>query len=93
MFATRNPKEPQSGVSEYGAMRMFFHFPVEQIPANANITSYFKLYMKSVADTQTRQYNAYTLNSSWSETGISTSSRHCCCMERAHERQHWLAFH
>ena len=48
----------QSGVNEYGAMRMFFHFPVEQIPANANITSHFKLYMKWVCFICLNQYLA-----------------------------------
>jgi len=66
----------QSGANEYGAMRMFFHFPVEQIPGNANITySEFNLYMKSVSETQTRKYNAYTLGSNWSETGLTWANQ------------------
>ena len=60
----------------YGAMRPFFHFPVEQLPFGSTITSsYFKLYLKSVEDTQSRQYNAYVLGSSWSESTITWNNR------------------
>jgi hypothetical protein len=60
----------------YGAMRPFFHFPVEQLPSGATITSsYFKLYLKSVSDTQSRQYNAYALGNSWDELSITWNNR------------------
>ena len=60
----------------YGAMRPFFHFPVEQLPHGANITSSnFKIYLKSVSDTQDRQYNAYVLGNSWGETSITWNNR------------------
>lgn len=60
----------------YGAMRPFFHFPVDQLPGNANITSSnFRIYLKSVEDTQSRQYNAYTLGSSWGESSLTWNNR------------------
>lgn len=55
----------------YGAMRPFLHFPVDQLPASATISSAtFNIYLISVEDNQSRQYNAYTVNSNWDEDGL-----------------------
>ena len=62
--------------SGYGAMRPFLHFPVNQLPSGATITSAtFNIYLISVEDNQNRQYNAYGLNSDWNEDSLNWNNQ------------------
>ncbi len=55
----------------FGAMRPFLRFPVNQLPSGATITNAtFNIYLISVEDTQSRQYNAYTVSSDWQDGSL-----------------------